>query len=186
MSPVNRCIAALIALLLLSGCASGSSHASSGLPTGWTLHTVKNAGFSVALPPGWRQKTVPSGRFTAVDAADPAAHAAMDVTPTTEAGDILSFLNAVTADQQAIEQGQRTTVARQRSDLPAGRAEKLTYSYVAQTSDGPALLTFVEYILFKPRPLKPSVFHLTFVSVATRAGALAPSFAHIASTFQLQ
>jgi hypothetical protein len=186
MAPVNRCIAALIVLVLLSGCASGSSHASSGLPAGWTQHTVKSGGFSIALPPGWHLKTVPSGRFTAVDTADPSAHAAMDVTPTTEAGDILAFLNAVTADQQAIEQGQRTTVARQRSDLPAGRAEKLTYSYMAQTSGGLALLTFVEYIVFKPRPLKASVFHLTFVSVAARAGAFGPTFAQMASTFQVQ
>lgn len=186
MAPVKRCLALLALASTLCACASGSSHPSSGLPGGWTQHSVKSAGFSIGLPPGWTIKTVPSGRFTAVDAADATAHAAMDVTPTTEAGDILSFLNAVTADQHAIEQGQNTTVARQRSDLPAGRAEKLTYSYTAQTSGGTALLTFVEYIVFKPRPLKTSVFHLTFVSVAGRATALAPTFAQIASTFQLQ
>jgi hypothetical protein len=181
--------ATLIVALTLAGCASSASQPGGSVSpslSGWIRQGSATEGFSLALPPGWKVKLVPSGRFTAVDAANPSVHAAMDVTGTAEASDILSYLSAVTTDQHAIEQQQQTTVARQRSDLPAGRTEKLIYSYTAQTSSGPVPLTFVEYIVFKSRVLKSSVFHLTFVSASDQSARLQPVFAQIAGTLELR
>jgi hypothetical protein len=174
---------ALIAILL-AGCATPTpARTGKPLPSGWSRFTRAAEGFSIAAPKGWQQKTVPSGAFTLVDNEAPELHAAMHVEETQEAKDIFGFQGAVDSYVSQIE-SDGTAVSRAKVKLPAGQAERLQYTTVAQTSIGAHPVTYTEFVLFHYLKLKGTVFHLAFVTLAENAGETAPTFQQIAESFQ--
>lgn len=169
---------------ILQACATPSgSKAVNSLPAGWRVHTRAAEGFSIATPAGWQEKSVPSGTFTMVDAAQPDNHAAMHVEETQEAKDVFGFPGAVDAYVSQIE-SDGTRVSRAKVKLPAGQAERLRYTTVAQTTIGPRSVTYTEFILFHYVRLKGTVFHVAFVTLAEKGDELAPTFQQIANSFQ--
>jgi hypothetical protein len=173
----------LLAVVLQSCAPPSADKAVSSPPPGWRVYNRTADGFSIAAPQGWQQKSVPSGAFTLVDTAAPESHAAMHVEETQEAKDIFGFQGAVDAYVSQIE-SDGTTVSRGKVKLPAGQAERLQYTTMAQTSIGPHAVTYTEFVLFHYVRLKGTVFHVAFVTLAENAEDLAPTFKQIADSFQ--